>query len=97
RRGDADWLYVDAGVFNAFMETIDGFSYEIRSERSGSRESYTRGAPSCDSVDIPFKDVSLEDVRVGDRLYVMNAGAYTTVYASRFNGFAIPRIDFTHD
>ncbi len=35
-----------------------------------------------------FFDVRLpDDLRAGDRLYIGTAGAYTTAYASRFNGF----------
>ena len=45
----------------------------------------------CDSEDTLFLDVPLPaDLRPGDRLYIGSAGAYTTAYASRFNGFEIP-------
>jgi ornithine decarboxylase len=48
--------------------------------------------PTCDSEDTLFLDVPVpEDLRCGDRLYILTAGAYTTAYASRFNGFDIPR------
>jgi ornithine decarboxylase len=39
-----------------------------------------------------FFDVLLpDDLRPDDRLYIQSAGAYTTAYASRFNGFDVPR------
>jgi hypothetical protein len=39
-----------------------------------------------------FLDVLLPgDLAPGDRVYIQSAGAYTTAYASRFNGFEIPR------
>jgi hypothetical protein len=48
--------------------------------------------PTCDSEDTLFLDVLLpDDLRPDDRLYIGSAGAYTTAYASRFNGFEIPR------
>jgi ornithine decarboxylase len=48
--------------------------------------------PTCDSEDTLFLDVQLpEDLGPGDRLYIQTAGAYTTAYASRFNGFEVPR------
>jgi ornithine decarboxylase len=32
------------------------------------------------------------DLREGDEILIGSAGAYTSVYASRFNGFAVPRV-----
>src|SRR5258708_861487 len=61
-RGEEKWIYIDAGVFNAFMETIEGFTYEIMTATTTAEESYTIGGPSCDSVDIPFKNVLLSKV-----------------------------------
>jgi ornithine decarboxylase len=38
-------------------------------------------------------DVPLSaDLAVGDRVFIGVAGAYTTGYASRFNGFDIPPV-----
>jgi len=34
----------------------------------------------------------LPALEVGDRVYVMNAGAYTLSYASSFNGFPPPAV-----
>ena len=31
-RGEEHWLYLDAGVFNALMETIEGFQYQLHTE-----------------------------------------------------------------
>lgn len=90
KRGKEDWVYVDAGVFNGIMETIQGFMYELKAEKNGKKKTVTIAGPSCDSIDIPFKNVQLSDVNIGERVYILNAGAYTTVYASRFNGFDKP-------
>lgn len=92
RRPDAEWLYLDAGVFNALMETIEGFKYELATERSGPPRTYTVAGPSCDSVDTMFTAAQLPDLEVGDRVYVLNAGAYTLSYASSFNGFGPPEV-----
>ncbi|HEV8633725.1 MAG TPA: type III PLP-dependent enzyme [Chloroflexota bacterium] len=92
RRGDEDWLYLDAGVFNGLLETIGGFQYELRAERPGPTRAWTVAGPSCDSVDTMQSGVELPELSVGDRVYVMNAGAYTLSYASSFNGFGPPEI-----
>ena len=49
--------------------------------------------PTCDSVDILMRDEPFpEDVQEGDFVYIANAGAYTTAYASNFNGFPLPEV-----
>ena len=94
RRGTEDWVWIDVGVFNGFMETILNFAYEIQTEHKRKKKITTVAGPSCDSVDIPFKDITLPEVALGDRLYVLNAGAYSTVYATTFNGFDVPAVYF---
>ncbi len=93
-RADGRWLYVDAGVFNALMETIDGFRYDLRAEVGGPCHRTTLAGPSCDTVDVLCEEAMLPDLEVGDRIYVMNAGAYTLSYASTFNGFFPPAVHF---
>jgi ornithine decarboxylase len=95
RRPDGDWIYLDVGVFNGLMEAIDGFSYEIATapdHPDGPRRNVILAGPSCDSVDVIAESVSMPEVDVGDRVYVLNAGAYTLSYASHFNGWAPPTV-----
>jgi ornithine decarboxylase len=92
KREKEDWIYIDLGVFNGLMETIEGFMYEIKTENSRKKKVVTVGGPSCDSVDIPFKNISIPEVKLGERLYLLNSGAYTTVYAAPFNGFDVPEV-----
>jgi len=94
KRGHENWLYLDAGVFNALMETIEGFSYELCTERPGPTKVFTVAGPSCDSVDVMFRDLPLPELEVGERVYLLNAGAYTLSYASHFNGFGPPAVHF---
>jgi ornithine decarboxylase len=94
KRGNEDWLWIDVGVFNGLMETIQGFAYEIKTEKNRKKALVTIAGPSCDSVDIPFTDIKLSASEIGERMYIMNAGAYTTSYAAPFNGFAIPSVYF---
>jgi ornithine decarboxylase len=91
-RGGQRWLYLDVGVFNGLMETIEEFRYELRVERGGPRQRWTLAGPSCDSVDVLWSDAELPELEVGDRLAFLNAGAYTLSYASSFNGFAPPTV-----
>lgn len=94
KRGSEDWVYIDVGVFNGLMETIENFVYDLKTARYGKKKNVTIAGPSCDSVDIPFQNIQLPDVKIGNRIYIINAGAYTTVYGANFNGFEVPKTYF---
>ena len=90
-RNGNKWLYLDVGVFNGLMETIGGICYPVVVSKNGPMSKWTLAGPSCDSFDTISDDVELPEVEVGDKVYIMSAGAYTTAYASSFNGFPIPK------
>lgn len=89
-RAGQDWLYLDAGVFNGLMEAIGGFRYPMVTHREGPRRKWVVAGPSCDGFDVISNETELPEMEIGDTVYLLSAGAYTTVYASRFNGFPIP-------
>jgi ornithine decarboxylase len=90
-RAGKRWMHWDAGMFGGVIETTEGLKYRIRTERSGPDIAWTVGGPTCDSVDIVLRDEPLpSDLQEGDFIYIRNAGAYTTAYASQFNGFPLP-------
>ncbi len=92
KRGDTNWIYIDTGVFNGLAETLGGIRYPIYVDREGELNEWTIGGISCDSMDVISKNVPLPEPEVGDYLYILSAGAYTTVYASHFNGFSPPDV-----
>jgi ornithine decarboxylase len=90
RRGTR-WIYLDAGVYHGMMEALGGIEYDIRTDRHDSEIPCTVAGPTCDSTDVVVRDKLLpEDLQVGDYVYIPNAGAYTTAYATQFNGFPVP-------
>ncbi|HEX6690277.1 MAG TPA: hypothetical protein VF110_03935, partial [Burkholderiales bacterium] len=92
-RGGKRWMHWDAGMFGGIIETTEGLKYKIRTDRSGPDVAWTVGGPTCDSVDIVMRDEPLpSDLQEGDFVYIRNAGAYTTAYASQFNGFPLPEV-----
>ncbi|AAC06904.1 type III PLP-dependent enzyme [Aquifex aeolicus] len=92
KRGSENWLYIDTGVFNGLAEALGGIRYPFFLEREGELKEWTIGGVSCDSMDVVAKNVYLPEPEVGDYLYILSAGAYTTVYASNFNGFPKPEV-----
>jgi ornithine decarboxylase len=92
-RGGKRWMYLDAGLFGGIIETTEGLKYKIRSDRSGPDVAWTVAGPTCDSIDVVMREELLpSDLQEGDFLYIRNAGAYTTAYASNFNGFPLPDV-----
>lgn len=87
------WLHVDAGIFGGLFELFEGIEYQIDTDREGEAVLWHVGGPTCDSIDVLLRDFPLpKDLREGDFLYVRNAGAYFTAYASTFNGFELPDV-----
>jgi len=89
------WVYLDTGKFNGLIETMDeSIKYPIVTGRDhlGAKEAEViLAGPTCDSQDILYEDYKYRlpvDLKTGDRLYFLSAGAYTSSYASvSFNGF----------
>jgi len=92
-RSGKRWMYWDAGVFGGVIETTEGLRYDITTDRKGEMIPWTVAGPTCDSVDICMRDEAFPaDMQEGDFIYIANAGAYTTAYASNFNGFPLPDV-----
>jgi ornithine decarboxylase len=94
RRGDENWVYLDAGVFNGLMESVGGIKYSYLvegSEQARARKDWTIAGPSCDSFDVIDKNVKLPEPTIGSLMLILSSGAYTVSYASEFNGFSIPK------
>jgi ornithine decarboxylase len=92
-RAGRRWMHWDAGMFGGVIETTEGLKYKIRTDRSGPDVPWIVAGPTCDSVDIVVRDELLpSDLQEGDFVYLRNAGAYTTAYASQFNGFPLPEV-----
>jgi ornithine decarboxylase len=96
-RGGARWVHLDVGAFNGLMESLET-NNTLRFPVADSlfadvREKCHLTGPTCDSQDTILFDVEMSaGLSAGHRVYIGSAGAYTTVYASRFNGFAVPAV-----
>lgn len=89
------WVYLDAGVMNGLFETInESIKYPIVTSKDmpGAKTGQVvLAGPTCDSMDIMYEDYKYllpKSLKVGDRVYFLSTGAYTSSYASiEFNGF----------
>jgi ornithine decarboxylase len=96
-RSGRRWVHLDVGAFNGLMESLETgnrLRFPVSDSRlSPERELCHLTGPTCDSQDTIMFDVPLSaGLCAGDRVYIGCAGAYTTVYASTFNGFGVPEV-----
>lgn len=96
-RSGQRWVHLDVGAFNGLMESLETgnrLRFPVRDSRqSPERELCHLTGPTCDSQDTILFDVPLSvGLTAGDQVYVGCTGAYTTVYASTFNGFQVPEV-----
>jgi ornithine decarboxylase len=91
-RDGKKWFYLDVGVFNGLMESIGGIKYPILVNGQGPINNCVLAGPSCDGFDVIDMEAELPDIEIGEHLYILSAGAYTTAYASKFDGSPIPKI-----
>lgn len=92
-RAGKRWMHWDSGLFGGMLETAEGLNYLIRTERSGPDVPWHVAGPTCDSLDVVLRDEPLpSDLQEGDFVYLRNAGAYITAYASEFSGFPLPEV-----
>lgn len=98
RKSTADghrWVYLDIGRFGGLAETESkDIRYPIEPQGvNGPAGPVVIAGPSCDGSDILYGDADYRmplGLGSGDRVRIRSAGAYTSVYASNFNG--VPRI-----
>lgn len=86
------WVYLDVGKFGGLIETMDeAIKYRIATSKDGGPVSRViLAGPTCDEVDVLYQDTPYElpdDLRPGDMVDFLSAGAYTSTYCSvGFNG-----------
>jgi len=92
---DLRWVYLDVGVFGGLAETLgESIKYQIITSKDTEEVEIGEvnvAGPTCDGMDIMYKDYKYRmpmDLTIGDSVYILSAGAYTTSYSAvNFNGF----------
>jgi ornithine decarboxylase len=85
------WVFLDIGKFGGLIETLgEAIKYPIYFEGSGRAQEIIIAGPTCDSMDILYEKWTYtmpDTARIGDRVFIFTAGAYTQSYSSvYFNG-----------
>lgn len=101
-RAGSPWLHLDIGAYGGFVEVLvdPNWRYPVANiTRAGQPpdRAFTLTGPTCDSTDSLGAGYLLPAASdIGDVLAFSQAGAYTAVCATPFNGFAPPQIRFVH-
>lgn len=100
QRGEREWLYLDVGAFQGLIEMLDfyGFPYPVISERNSEPLApFVLSGPTCDSADVIHHQAMLPaGITLGDRVYVLSAGAYSNSM-ERYNGIDFPETIIVHN
>jgi len=87
------WVYTDIGTFNGLIETLgEAIKYPLLTQKQGEDvAAATLAGPTCDSMDVMYEEHQYQlptSLSIGDHLFWLSTGAYTTSYSSiEFNGF----------
>jgi ornithine decarboxylase len=97
RKHDEDpvrWVYLNIGRFHGLAETeAEAIKYQFLTPDCASTNTgpCIVAGPTCDSADVMYETHQVEfptDLTSGDRVVILNCGAYTSTYSSvAFNGF----------
>lgn len=93
-RGNLPWYFLDEGLYGTFSGIIfDQWKFKlINFKDTRERVTATFAGPSCDSLDVMFREIKTAPLEVGDLLLVPACGAYTSASATSFNGFSKARV-----
>lgn len=88
-RNNQQWYFLDDGLYGSFSGIIfDHWDFELEHFKRGKKILATFAGPSCDSLDIMFRDRLTVPLSVDDLILVPVCGAYTSASATTFNGLA---------
>ncbi len=99
-RANGNWLYLDAGAYNALFETM---AYQgttryrvstVKDFQQGSNTHFILTGPTGDSIDkISDDEVLPSAIDIGDKLVIHDTAAYSLVLSTPFNGFPPPPVN----
>lgn len=87
-KNDQFWYWLDDGIYGTFSGvTADHWIPNFVTYKNTVKKLSTFVGPSCDSLDIIQESIYCEELEIGDVIMIPNAGAYTHVTSTTFNGF----------
>jgi len=75
------------GSFNCIYYDHQKPVFKLLNSSNRDIRNSTLFGPTCDSMDVIYKDIMMQEMEIGDWLYVENFGSYTKSPCGSFNGF----------
>jgi ornithine decarboxylase len=99
RRESCEWAYLNISAFHGLIESLQmegRFPYQVTTGLpDADTRKYVLSGNTCDPDDTLFSEIYLPELSEGDRIFILNTGAYSFVYATQFHAYPLPRIYFT--
>jgi diaminopimelate decarboxylase len=92
RNATGEFAVIDAGMTELLRPALYGAFHRIEPLRPGSgpARQYEIVGPVCESSDVVGRDRELPALAVGDRVAILDAGAYGSAMASNYNRRPLP-------
>ncbi len=88
------WYYLDDGLYGSYSgKLFDHADYKfaplkkLEGKDCGPERLSVVSGPTCDSIDVIYRDIELPEMEVGDLVVSPTMGAYTWASATEFNFF----------
>jgi len=88
------WYYLDDGLYSTFSGMVyDKCRYEVIHNAKNTENTFSSvlAGPTCDSFDVMYKDITLPELQIEQKLVFPMTGAYCAVSGSQFNSLRRPR------
>ena len=86
RDAESEFVVIDAGMTELLRPALYGAFHRVEAVRPRSAERrYEIVGPVCESSDVIGRDRTMPELRVGDLVAVLDAGAYGSAMASTYN------------
>jgi len=94
RDADGDFVVIDAGMTELLRPAMYGAFHRIEPIASATAADPTRRyeivGPVCESSDVVGRDRTMKELRVGELVAILDAGAYGSAMASNYNRRPLP-------
>jgi len=84
--------YLNEGMYGSFNCITNDHampSFNILNNNNNKIRKSRFFGPTCDSIDLIYNEIYINELNIGDYIYIKNMGAYTISGASPFNGFKL--------
>lgn len=89
--------YINDGIYHTYSGILfDHCQYSVKAFKKGPKSISAVFGPTCDALDTISQAEALPELKLGDRVYTENIGAYSYASSTYFNGFPPAQVLHIH-